>query len=410
MITQHFVVKRPAYVEDLLALDLNEVNSRERHVSTKMPADVIESLIGTAFISGGLEKATECIALFLTEAKWQSIDLSRSLLLANAANDIPLPFSMRPVESLIGYTFSKKSLLAEALTHPSYSAAGSVPSFDRLEFLGDALLDYIIVTKLFTLPNPPLCNSNMHLLKTTLVNADILAFRVMEWVAAEGQEETLVVDSDSSSDLPLRTRTVHRPLWSFMRHSSPDLGAIQAATTRRHEETRGAVIAALEHGKQYPWAMLARLQAQKFYSDVFESLLGAVWVDSGSVEACEAFLERAGILPLMRRLLDEGGRVKVMHPKENVMVLGGNLKVEYEVEEGEVDGGEDREGGFVCRVKMEGRCLAEVGGSRSREEAEIRAAEVACCVLESEREMAGRMGEGRVGEGVWGGVDVGGRG
>lgn len=413
MITQHFVVKRPAYVEDLLALDLNEVNSRERHVSTKMPADVIESLIGTAFISGGLEKATECIALFLTEAKWQSIDLSRSLLLANAAPGLPLPLSMRPVESLIGYTFTKKSLLAEALTHPSYSAAGSVPSFDRLEFLGDALLDYIIVTKLFTLPSPPLCNSDMHLLKTTLVNADILAFRVMEWVAAEGQEET-VVDSDSSpvDGLRLQTRTVHRPLWSFMRHSSPDLGAIQAATTRRHEETRGAVIAALEHGRQYPWAMLARLQAQKFYSDVFESLLGAVWVDSGSVEACEAFLERAGILPLMRRLLEEGGRVRVMHPKENVMVLGGNMKVEYEVEEGE---GEDGEGGFVCRVKMGGRCLAEVGGSRSREEAEIRAAEVACCVLESEREMAGRMGEGKVGEGkvgerVWGGVDVGGRG
>lgn len=89
------------------------------------------------------------------------------------------------------------------------------------------------------------------------------------------------------------------------------------------------------------------------------------------------------------------------------MVLGGNMKVEYEVEEGE---GEDGEGGFVCRVKMGGRCLAEVGGSRSREEAEIRAAEVACCVLESEREMAGRMGEGKVGEGVWGGVDVGGRG
>ncbi|KAK1826302.1 Rgp1-domain-containing protein [Podospora conica] len=363
MITQSFTIRRQLYVEDLLSLDLKEVNKRERLISTKMPADVIESLIGTAYIDGGLESATECIGLFLTEAKWQSVDLGRSILLANAADDIPLPLSMRPVEDLIGYTFKKKSLLAEALTHPSYSAAGSVPSFDRLEFLGDALLDYLVVTKLFS--HPSLCNSDMHLLKTTLVNADILAFRVMEWTTP-GSETVVDSDSSSSGGSPvLRTRTTHRPLWSFMRHSSPDLGAIQAATSRRHDEVRGQLLAALDSGRSYPWAMLARLQPQKFYSDVFESLLGAVWIDSGSMEACDAFLERAGILPLMRRLLRDAGRVRVMHPKENVMVLGGNVRVEYEVVE--VEGGDDgEEGGYAARQQCGKRTSDDESGAHLR--------------------------------------------
>ena len=53
-------------------------------------------------------------------------------------------------EELLGYRFSDERLLAEALTHPSYAAEHSgAASYDRLEFLGDAVLGFIIADTMF---------------------------------------------------------------------------------------------------------------------------------------------------------------------------------------------------------------------------------------------------------------------
>jgi ribonuclease-3 len=52
------------------------------------------------------------------------------------------------VEQLIKYTFIDKNLLNKALTHPSAAASGGV-HYERLEFLGDAVLDIVISEYLF---------------------------------------------------------------------------------------------------------------------------------------------------------------------------------------------------------------------------------------------------------------------
>lgn len=50
----------------------------------------------------------------------------------------------------MGYRFKYPSLLRSAFTHPSYPAAwAKVPCYQRLEFLGDALLDMVCVEELF---------------------------------------------------------------------------------------------------------------------------------------------------------------------------------------------------------------------------------------------------------------------
>ncbi len=55
---------------------------------------------------------------------------------------------MEAIESNLGYTFKNKSLLSEALTHPSISKQESdgIKSFnyERLEFLGDSVLGLVI--------------------------------------------------------------------------------------------------------------------------------------------------------------------------------------------------------------------------------------------------------------------------
>ena len=58
---------------------------------------------------------------------------------------------MHPLEERIGYKFRNSLLLAEALTHPSVGHETQQRHFDnqRLEFLGDAVLQLVITERLF---------------------------------------------------------------------------------------------------------------------------------------------------------------------------------------------------------------------------------------------------------------------
>ena len=45
----------------------------------------------------------------------------------------------------LGYEFKDESLLRRALTHPSYWGGRKGENYQRLEFLGDAVLGYVIM-------------------------------------------------------------------------------------------------------------------------------------------------------------------------------------------------------------------------------------------------------------------------
>ena len=49
-----------------------------------------------------------------------------------------------PVECILGYQFANKNLLLEALTHRSFKETyGLSACYEKMEVLGDAILDYI---------------------------------------------------------------------------------------------------------------------------------------------------------------------------------------------------------------------------------------------------------------------------
>ena len=50
---------------------------------------------------------------------------------------------MKKLEQNIGYTFKDKELLRKALTHTSYAYEHNVESNEKLEFLGDSILEFI---------------------------------------------------------------------------------------------------------------------------------------------------------------------------------------------------------------------------------------------------------------------------
>ncbi len=53
-------------------------------------------------------------------------------------------------EENIGYVFKDKNLIKTALTHKSYAHDNKVESNEKLEFLGDSILEFIVSDYLYT--------------------------------------------------------------------------------------------------------------------------------------------------------------------------------------------------------------------------------------------------------------------
>ena len=74
----------------------------------------------------------------------------------------------------IKYTFNSKLYLVEALTHASYQANRITPCYQRLEFLGDALLDFLVTQHLY-FRHEKLSPGELTDIRQALVNNNIFA-------------------------------------------------------------------------------------------------------------------------------------------------------------------------------------------------------------------------------------------
>ncbi|GAB7356392.1 hypothetical protein MBLNU459_g7172t1 [Dothideomycetes sp. NU459] len=365
---------RPPYFSDF---SLTNEETVER--STKTLADVVEALIGASFISRGLDGALSCIRLFLPAEQWFPLEHSVSLL-ASAIPTSPTPNSAL-LEELIGYHFNNPLVLCEALTHASYTEAsisntGATQSYERLEFLGDAVLDAVIVPLLFA-HTPPLKNHEMHRLRQALANGHLLAFLCMTLAADEERFDVhFTADSGREGGVPTLKRSAHSfALHSFLR-ADRTTAALRAAALERHAALRTRIATALDAGSTYPWPDLVALHAPKFFSDVVESVLGAVYVDSGgSLDACRAFVANLGVVGLLERFLRDG--VDVAYPKERVGMLADKKTVGYR--------SVAEQAGWACTVVIGDEAVVKVDGCGSRDEAEVRSAALAVELLEGGR-------------------------
>lgn len=358
-------------------------------MSSKVLADVVEALVGAAMVNGGFSKALACLQVFLPELQWKPLDMRRGELFQRAG-EADLPESLKSLETLIGYQFNKKALLLEAITHASYNAG--LQSYERFEFLGDSILDNIVVLAMYA-QSPELTHFQMHLLRTALVNADFLAFICMSWYIEQETSSLQQTGGNSSDSGPATfeeiSATVKFPLWRFLRHMSPTLSSVQIATSKRFAELEPEIKNVIENGSHYPWALLAKLQAQKFYSDIVESLLGAVWIDSGSLDECTTIVERMGILKYLRRIVKDA--VHVMHPKEELGILADSLEVKYTIRI-------DKVKQYVCEVFVGAERIVEYEGGVSKMEAQTKAAELAVAILGKRKDAVGCVELGSEGD------------
>ncbi|CBF83228.1 putative RNA helicase/RNAse III [Aspergillus nidulans FGSC A4] len=409
-----------------------------RSMSAKVLADVVEALIGAAYIDGGLHKAQSCIVRFLPEIELPETKLPRpESMPMSKDHKKPHLIQQENLENHIGYTFKDKTLLMEALTHPSCPYDTSIQSYQRLEFLGDAVLDMLIVD-LIRAHHVECQQGEMTKIKHAIVNGHLLAFLCMQFKWAMPSPLTPSIDTGTETE----TEIISPPpktlsLYSYLRYSpsrplplhvEPESGSSNALT--RHNLLCPSILHALNNTTAYPWSLFSAIHADKFFSDVVESIIGAIFVDSGGdLGACAGFIERLGLVRIAKRILDE--RVDVTHPTQRAQIelqklaarLGCNdgfrfecrtvrdlssgkrktLEVDINDHYGDEDpavlGAEGPELTYTCTISLAtlrtnqdfGRDLDDivVTGCLSKEDAEIQAANLVI-------ELVGRLESGRL--------------
>lgn len=125
-------------------------------VSDKTVADSVEALIGAYFESCGFAGGLKLLEWLNIVPSSENIEklLERELpnpILTNSINidvDFHIP-SWREMEKRLGYHFNNRAYLLQALTHSSYTPNRITNCYQTLEFLGDAILDFLITCHIY---------------------------------------------------------------------------------------------------------------------------------------------------------------------------------------------------------------------------------------------------------------------
>ncbi|KAF3933306.1 hypothetical protein ABW19_dt0200687 [Dactylella cylindrospora] len=379
---------KPHYLTDTIQAALANENTKNRNLSTKVLADVIEALIGVCYLTGGFERALDCINIFDLDVKIAPMP-DRHTALYDSYPDLvgEVPSLISDLEALIGYKFSKKTIIMEAMTHPSVENEHSGMSYQRLEFIGDAVLDMIVVDEIFKngheIGGKEYSHIEMHLYKSAAVNADMLAHLCL---SLSETLETADVKRIHGDEVPKVERKI--PFSAFMKSHSQALTTAKIRSKQRHDRLAEEIEAALDpdlvfddDGNQirqsYPWVKLAALEADKFLSDIVESTIGAVYVDShGNLDIVKQVVENFGVLRVLRQILRKD--VDPSHPVKKLGELAGkDLKtVRYEIDQ-EIQTNRFGATEFNCTVWVGEVAVAKVDRGSSRVEVRTRAAEVA---------------------------------
>ncbi|KAH8807749.1 ATP-dependent helicase dcl2 [Xylogone sp. PMI_703] len=351
---------RPAYISDYGEPD--EVI--ERQISTKTLADVVEALIGGAYMEGGVDKALRCARSFLpndiaedTPAQLLNSDIRvrDEIITANSTTS--------KIEELIGYEFKAKRILVEAIIHPSHQRDITTDSYQRLEFLGDSALDMVVIAYIAE-HAPDIPYNQMHLIKTAMVNTGYLAYICMDTSMDMPDTVKVVPVSGKRFETVQSTRKVR--LCDFMLHN---LVSVMQTSLERYEALKPKIQEAISHGALYPWVELAAFVPEKFLADMIESIIGAVLVDTvGDLTACTRVVEKLGMLKFLQRMI--AGEVDLLHPKSMLgeLVSSQGRKVKFNVTKDEYTGNTS------CTVLIDGIEMMTVEGCGAKEEATALAA------------------------------------
>ncbi|KIJ20171.1 hypothetical protein PAXINDRAFT_126718 [Paxillus involutus ATCC 200175] len=231
----------------------------------KTIADVTEAIIGAAYLSGGRDNALQAakalqVPIPLAQ-QWH--DFRRKALAPPSTVTRPLrQGTTEAVEAIIGYRFQHPHLLAQALTHASIEGYDAT-CYERLEFLGDAILDFMVVRHIYG-RDENLSPGAMTLLKGAMVSNSALA-----------------------------AVCVSCGLHRYLHFDSYTLATVFETYSRQLElKQKQETEAAAREGRS-PGQYWLDVEPPKALSDIVESIIGAIYVSDGfTSDGTEEFFSR----------------------------------------------------------------------------------------------------------------------
>ncbi|XP_053622668.1 endoribonuclease Dcr-1 [Plodia interpunctella] len=155
------------------------------------------------------------------------------------------------LERTLQYRFRDRSLLLQALTHASHHNNRLTDCYQRLEFLGDAILDYLITRHLYEEPRRHSPGALTDL-RSALVNNTIFA-----------------------------TLAARHGFHKYFRHMSPGLNEVLTKYVKIQEENGHSISEEHYLIQEDEMEQAEDVEVPKALGDLFESVAGAIFLDSG---------------------------------------------------------------------------------------------------------------------------------
>ncbi|XP_045525418.1 endoribonuclease Dcr-1 [Pieris brassicae] len=155
------------------------------------------------------------------------------------------------LEKTLQYRFRDRSLLLQALTHASHQKNRLTDCYQRLEFLGDAILDYLITRHLYEDPRRHSPGALTDL-RSALVNNTIFA-----------------------------TLAARHGFHKYFRHMSPGLNEVLTKYVKIQEENGHSISEEHYLIQEDEMEQAEDVEVPKALGDLFESVAGAIFLDSG---------------------------------------------------------------------------------------------------------------------------------
>ncbi|XP_058129328.1 endoribonuclease Dcr-2 [Anopheles coustani] len=230
------------------------------NISDKAVADVMEALLGVCVKTVGYERSFRVLAHFGIIPKGADV----AKLLRN--HQYPIvdyhgPHRLRidqmlcapgKIERVLDYEFRNRTYLLQAFTHATYSGNLLTGSYQQLEFLGDAVLDFLVTLYIYE-RNPSMSPGQLTDLRSALVNNVNLACVLVRY------ELHRYILSES----PMLTAAIDR---------------FVEVQVRKNNQIGDWVRLLCEEGDT---PLVEYVDVPKVLGDVFEALIGAVYLDCG---------------------------------------------------------------------------------------------------------------------------------
>lgn len=128
--------------------ELENDSSSYRVLSSKTLADVVEALIGVYYVECGKNAANHLMKWVGIQVEFDNEEIEQAIKPSNVPESVLRSVDFDTLEAALNIKFKDRGLLVEAITHASRPSSG-VSCYQRLEFVGDAVLDHLITKHLF---------------------------------------------------------------------------------------------------------------------------------------------------------------------------------------------------------------------------------------------------------------------